>query len=95
MPRLDEYDGLLTSAEAVQYLAELMGSFAPTAETFRQHAKPRYRLAHPESAAARFLKPAVRNVAGDQRNGWTREQLRAYAQARASRSGAAQQREEP
>ena len=95
MPRLDEYSGLLTAQEAVECLEGLMGSFAPALETFRTYARPSYRLANPDSPAAHFLKPVARNVARGNKSAWTREQLTAYAQALASRSGAAQGTEQP
>ncbi len=84
MARLAAYEGLLTTKEAARYLSELMGPFAPAPGTFEIYSKPFYRRDHPDSAEARHLAPAARNVAGTGRSGWTREQLRAYALARAT-----------
>ena len=89
MTRLAAYDGLLTSEEAVRYLRELMGPFAPRAGTFETYNKPSFRRTHPNSAEAHHLVPAARNVGGGNRSGWTREQLRAYAEARATHRPAA------
>ena len=89
MTRLAAYDGLLTTKEAVRYLSELMGPFAPAPETFKIFKRPSYRRAHPDSAEARHLAPSARRVGGGHRSGWTREQLREYAEARATHRMAA------
>lgn len=81
--RLPAYD-LLTHEEAYRHLCELMGPFAPAASTFAIWAKPSYARRHPGSAEALHLAPTVRRVGGAHRSGWTREQLAAYAEARAA-----------
>ena len=84
MPILPAYDGLLTKEEAVEYLKELMGRFAPPVATFETRVKPSWRRKHPGSPEALHLEPAALNIAGSHLSGWTREQLRAYAEARAT-----------
>ena len=84
MARLAAYDGLLPREEAVRYLRELMGPFAPGSASFKTYVRPSFGRRLPNSAEARYLVPTARNVGGGHRSGWTREQLRAYAEARAT-----------